>query len=353
MSRQFVIILRAVVAFTFLIGISVYFYPAAALSQYQEASRSGHALKDSLKDFLLPTPPPSVPERRAYATFLATRNDTSGEDAYFTAVRVLNYQLQYAPETRTNLQIPFVVLVAAYVSDEKRATLVAEGATVIAVDLLEPEGTNWAHPSEKRFIDQFTNLRLFSLTQYTQILYLDADMLLQRRLDDIWDEPIARQIQQTLPSSARPDIHGLDALLPSNYSLVGVSDTQGAEHPFPPKPTKELNGGFFLLRPNIDIFNYYVSLLRVPNLFDSSLMEQALLNYAHDFDSRMPWKAFEPGKWNVNWPRWKDVVGGAATLHDKFWSPKNEKWIERKLVEKWWRVQGQMEGYWQKHNRED
>jgi alpha-N-acetylglucosamine transferase len=112
-----------------------------------------------------------------------------------------------------------------------------------------------------------------------------------------------------------------------------------------------MNGGFFLLRPSTQLFAYYVSLLNTPNVFDSGLMEQALLNLAHSGRGRMPWQAFEAGKWNVNWPRLQDVEGGVATLHDKFWAADNEKWIERKLVEQWWRVQGQMEGFWQNTKR--
>jgi alpha-N-acetylglucosamine transferase len=296
------------------------------------------------------TSPPA--ESRAYVTFLATRSDDpSAEDTYFTAVRVLNYQLQYAPATRTNLSIPFVVLVAPFVSAEKRATLTAEGAIVQQVELLKPETDDWLKPGETRFQDQFTKLRLFEQTQYSRILYLDADMLLLRSLDGIWDEPVARQAYSTLPAdqSARPENAELDALLPSNYTIVGVSDTGGADHPFPPVPTSRLNGGFFLLQPSTTLFNYYKAVLNTPNLFDSGLMEQSLLNYAHAEDGRMPWHAFESGKWNVNWPRWRDALGGAATLHDKFWDAGNEGWIERKLVERWWRVQGQMEGYWQKH----
>jgi alpha-N-acetylglucosamine transferase len=172
-------------------------------------------------------------------------------------------------------------------------------------------------------------------------------MLLTRSLDAIWDEPVAQHVYQTVadsdPSSLSPN---LDAALPSNYTIIGVSDTGGADHAFPPLLKPDMNGGFFLLRPSIPLFNYYVSILNTPNAFNSGLMEQALLNHAHKQDGRMPWRSFQPGKWNVNWPRLRDVTGGAATLHDKFWDSKNEAWIERVLVEKWWRVQGQMEGFW-------
>jgi alpha-N-acetylglucosamine transferase len=293
-----------------------------------------------------------TPERRAYATFLSTRiTDLSQEDTYFTAVRVLSYQLLHAPETRTNLSIPFVVMVPPHVSMKKREILAAEGAIILPVDNLAPDTVDWVKPGEDRFVDQFTKLRLFEQTQYSRILYLDADMLLMRSLDAIWDEPVAQQIRHTLAasdSSATPDIAAIENQIPSNYTIVGVSDTGGPDHPFPPPTTSMLNGGFFLLRPCEALFKYYTALLNAPNLFDSSLMEQSLLNYAHKPDGRMPWQSFQPGKWNVNWPRWSDVQGGAATLHDKFWAKSNEGWMDRQLLVRWWKTQGQMEGFWQK-----
>ncbi|KAE9965271.1 hypothetical protein BLS_007740 [Venturia inaequalis] len=288
-----------------------------------------------------------IAKNRAYATLLTTRiTDPSQEDLYFTAVRVLSYQLLHQPSTRTNLSIPFVVFVTPHVSAEKRATLTDEGAVVVTLELLEPE-TNWVNPGEARFIDQFTKLRLFEQMQYEQILYLDADMLLTRSLDAIWDEPEAQLIFETLPGSRSwSDLRLTGTSPPCTYSIVGVSDTGGSEHTYPPPAGIDMNGGFMLLRPSIPLFEYYVSILNTPNSFQSNLMEQALLNHAHKPDGQMPWKSLEPGKWNVNWPRLKDIQGGAATLHDKFWDGGNEVWIERVLVERWWRVQGQMEGFW-------
>ena len=108
-----------------------------------------------------------------------------------------------------------------------------------------------------------------------------------------------------------------------------------------------MNGGFFVLQPSRTLFEYYEALLQTEGRFDTGFMEMALLNYAHRHDGPMPWLSLKPGKWSSNWPAlrdWREL--GCATLHDKFWSNENEGWIERELVEMWWRVQGQMEGFW-------
>ena len=102
-----------------------------------------------------------------------------------------------------------------------------------------------------------------------------------------------------------------------------------------------------MLQPSQTLFKHYKALLQTEGKFDSGFMEMALLNYAHRHDGAMPWVSLEPGKWNSNWPAlrdWEELR--SATLHDKFWSKENKDWIERELVEMWWRVQGQMEGFW-------
>ncbi|KAF1808910.1 nucleotide-diphospho-sugar transferase [Eremomyces bilateralis CBS 781.70] len=283
----------------------------------------------------------------AYATFLSTRVSNDSEpDAYFTATRVLAYQLLHQPQTKSTRNIPLLVLVPPHVSDHKRSVLASEGATIVPISNLKPE-KDWVGPTEPRWVDQFSKLQLWELDKYDRILYLDNDMLLTQSLDPIFTLPVASTVLNTLKKA---EVKADEALLPSKYLMVGVSDTGGAEHPFPPedRPGSSINGGFFLLRPDRKLFNYYLSVMEIEGRFDSGFMEQGLLNYAHRHDGNMPAKKFPPGEWNVNWPSLRDLEGGAASLHDKFWEEGNKKWIDRTLVEMWWRVQGQMEGFWQK-----
>jgi alpha-N-acetylglucosamine transferase len=285
-------------------------------------------------------------QKRAYATFFSTRvdNDTMPDD-YFTAVRVLTYQILHHPETRTKLDIPLLILVPPHVSDYKRKVLASEGATIVPVELLLPTNNTFG-PGDPRYQDQFCKIRLFEMTQYDRILYMDTDMLLTKSMDGIWDEPATQHVRTT---SDNPSLIKLDeAPLPSAYLFTGVSDAGGGNHPFPPIEGNDINGGFWMIRPDLDLFSYYRSLMEIPGRFDSTLMEQSMLTYAHRRDGPMPWTAFPMGKWNANWPNAADVKGGCASLHDKFWRADNAGWIDRKVVEMWWRMQGAMEGYWQR-----
>jgi alpha-N-acetylglucosamine transferase len=282
----------------------------------------------------------------AYSTFLSTRvtNETE-DDPYFTATRVLAYQILHQPNTRTRKNIPFLVLVPPHVSLHKRQILTEEGAIVIPVDPLIPQAWE-VSPGQTRWIDQFTKLRLFELTQYDRILYMDNDMLLTRTLDDIWVEPEVAQLRDS--KNATEHTQSDEAPFPEQYLIAGVTDNEGAgqHHPVPITPQSRLNGGFFVLKPCDILFAYYKSVLEQRDRFDAGFMEMGLLNYAHRFEGNMPWTPLTPGKWSSNWPAVKDMEEGSATLHDKFWEAGNAGWIERKLVEMWWRVQGQMEGYY-------
>ncbi|KAF1814883.1 nucleotide-diphospho-sugar transferase [Eremomyces bilateralis CBS 781.70] len=294
---------------------------------------------------LFTAPPVRNGLKVAYASFLSTRVTNESEyDPYFTASRVLAYQLLHHPVTKTRDNIPLLILVPPHVSEHKRKILASEGAQIVPVDLLLPD-TPWLSPATDRYDDQFTKLRLFGLEQYDRILYVDNDMLLTRCLDPIFDEPAVMEVQTTGADPA--SIESDEAPLPSTYLFTGVSDTGGGDHPFPPVEGDDINGGFFLLRPDRALLAYYKSVLNIPNRFPSVFMEQSMLTYAHRRDGNMPWRAFEMGKWNTNWPNEKDVEGGTATLHDKFWDSLNKDWIDRKPVEMWWRMQGQMEGFWQ------
>lgn len=86
-----------------------------------------------------PSPPPGPDteygrlkgssSRHAFATLL-----TSEDEDYFAATRLLNYQLRVDTETRTNVSVPFVVMVTRKVPKLQRQHLALEGATFLVVE---------------------------------------------------------------------------------------------------------------------------------------------------------------------------------------------------------------------------
>lgn len=321
------------------------FRPSQALGSVLQNAGAGKGRKEPHNGFSGTTSTSSLPHKKyAYATFFSGPiNDTGADDKYFTAARVLTYQLLHHPDTKTTHDYPLLILTPHHVDTGKTDVLAREGATVVRTDVLNAEN-DWVHPGRESWSEQFTKLRLFTMTQYERILFIDLDMLLLRSMDPIFDEDVVRNVMHTLPERNTKDD---EAPLPDHYVFVGVADA-GGPHDSTPQGGDYVNGGFWLMRPDPVLYDHYVSVMNTPGRFDDSVMEQGLLNYVHRSDGPMPYRHFPLGKWNINWPSYGDVERGAASVHDKFWDPGNAGWIDRKLVEMWWRMQGEMEGFWLK-----
>ncbi|GIZ49371.1 hypothetical protein CKM354_001240100 [Cercospora kikuchii] len=262
----------------------------------------------------------------AYATFLAgstsgDRRETDEEsaaindadDGYYLGARVLAYQLLHSKSAGTNNSIPFLVVCTRDVSKRKRDRLKKDGATIVLVEKLKKD---WVQAADPRWADVLSKLRLFQLTDYDKILFIDADTLVTAPLDGVFfDESTLTQGTKALPQAIKED----EAELPRTYMFATHSDFWGYDHPYPP-PTdlSYLNCGFFIFTPSLKLFDYYMSLLQLQGRFDPSFPEQNLLNYAHRQDGNMPWKPLWYG-WNVNWPTANDWRGGARSFHAKYW----------------------------------
>jgi len=293
--------------------------------------------------------PPSP--KVAYATFLAAnanpdKKETDEEseaindedDGYYLGIRVLAYQLMHSRSAGTKNSIPFVVICTEDVSERKRARLAQDGAIIKVVERLEAD---WVHPSVERWNDVLAKLRLFAMTEWSKILFIDADHLVTAPLDGVfYDEATMTQSTLANPEAIRDD----EAALPRTYMLATLGDFFGYDHPYPPPTTSDyLNCGFFVFTPSKVLFEYYLSLLRLPGRFDPGFPEQNLLNYAHRRDGNMPWKPLWYG-WNVNWPTERDWRGGARSFHAKYWdgNPGHDPFLKAM-----WREQrAEMEGFY-------
>jgi alpha-N-acetylglucosamine transferase len=264
-------------------------------------------------------------------------------DFYFCSIRLLNYQLQLANNTRSTRGIPFVVLATADVPHWKRDKLEDEGAIVMVVEEL---GSSWLQPLTDRWKGIMAKLRLWELVQYDRILFLDADMFLLKPMDGIFDDPAA-QHRKSLENSdeIKPD----EPSLPSNYVFASHSEVLHTTHTYPPPELPTFNGGFFLMSPSLKMCHYLTSLLNIPERFDSTYMEQSLLNYAHREPGNMPWNHLQ-WKWNVNLPNMNDVGEGVHSVHAKLWSPGTElQPIEMELRELWQAARFEMETYYKEY----
>ncbi|KAG9937999.1 nucleotide-diphospho-sugar transferase, partial [Aureobasidium melanogenum] len=143
--------------------------------------------------------PKKVTPNVAFVTFLGAftgsidpnKPENDDDDGYYVSTRVLGYQLMHSLTAGTNASIPFVVVVTDETHPRKRARLEKDGAIVIEVERISP---GWAIPGDPRWKDMMTKLRLFELTQYSKICYIDSDHLVTERLDRIfYDEATITQ----------------------------------------------------------------------------------------------------------------------------------------------------------------
>ncbi|KAL9114088.1 MAG: hypothetical protein Q9227_001860 [Pyrenula ochraceoflavens] len=218
----------------------------------------------------------------AFATFLTGTlvdkdDDDDTHDNYFIAVRMLIYQILHAPETRCKNHIPFVVLVTNEVLERKRERLRKDGAIVKVIEHIHGEG--WTHPPAPRWADTLTKLRLWELTEYEKVAFIDGDGILTRPVDGVFEDPATVSMHTGVRPEALLDD---EAPLPSNYSFAAITQVE-PEHEYPPSEENHgfpnvnyLNAGFMVLQPSIELFNYYLSLTRIPDRFNQDMPEQNL-----------------------------------------------------------------------------
>lgn len=292
-------------------------------------------------------PEPEKP-KYAYVTFLSSttvdNNKPDDDDVYFVGARILAYQLLHDPKTRTRSEIPFVIAVTRDVPQSKRNRLVQDGADIIEVERLTADWINTEH----RYSEVMTKLRIASWTQFDRVMFLDVDTIITAPLDGIFNDPAAivrRNLQLHLKRNVT-DAYKLDeGEQPKTYVFAGTPSLRQG-HAYPPTKDDEnlgghwVNGGFWVMRPATDLFEYYKRVLHIENRFGTYYPEECLLNYIHRNGGNMPWSGLDY-KWGVSgFPSYSDYEKGAKSLHEKWWSAPDDlkPYLER--------VRWQMDGYW-------
>lgn len=115
--------------------------------------------------------------KKAYATMLCNG------DGYVRGVEALGRSLRASGTHET-----MVLMVTPDISRATRAKLAAQGWTIREVEAVE-------NPNEvsrqllPRFAASFTKLRAWDLLEYDKVVLLDADTIVLRNVDDLFDRP--------------------------------------------------------------------------------------------------------------------------------------------------------------------
>jgi alpha-N-acetylglucosamine transferase len=281
----------------------------------------------------------------AYMTLLtATMNEPENpsDDHYFMATRILGYQLMHQPTTKTQRDIPFVVLVTKDVKQDRRDLLIKDGAKVLQVENVEVD-TTWIHGEMPQWKDLMTKLRAWELTSYDLVAFLDGDFILNRCMDGMFDDAAVTTQAQLATSNTTPDDEGK---LPNTYLFTTMAEANPI-HAYPPtaenngyKDPNYFNAGFFLFRPDVVLFEHFKAILSIPHRFDPKYMEQNLLNYAFRRDGQMPWTNINDESWHIRFPSKKDKEAGVASMHDKWWAAQIDHSLQPYYDSIRWRMEG-------------
>ncbi|KXS19252.1 glycosyltransferase family 8 protein [Gonapodya prolifera JEL478] len=226
----------------------------------------------------------SDPTRRpvAIATIITS-------DAYLDAAMALRYSIR----KRGTVARTIAAYVPKQLSNRSLCFLEAVGWELRPVPLIKaPDPGDGRKIADDRFKDLFSKLQLYKWTEYEHILLLDADTLLLRSIDDIWD---------------------------LNVDLAAVGDV------WMDRLDLGFNAGVLYFRPDMGTFKAMEnSIYRDVDKYDITWSEQAFLNYFYRFKSvRLPYAYNCPLALKMHKDAWPVVRPEAVILHFTLQKPWN------------------------------
>jgi glycogenin glucosyltransferase len=225
-----------------------------------------------------------------------------GGDDYLPGIETLGRSL-----VETGTSVPRVAMVTHDVSSAARARLEGSGWSVREVESI---GNPRADRLMPRFANVFTKLRAWSLVEFDKLVFLDADTVVLRNVDDLFDRPAL---------AAAPDF-----LLPDRF-----------------------NSGVMVLRPSQQYLE--MMLERLPELGSYDGGDQGFLNELIDWYS-LPTEHRLPAAYNTHQFIFQ-FIAAHPLLRERLL---DEVKIVHYTVQKPWRdtvLAGGSELWWRFHDR--
>lgn len=263
--------------------------------------------------------------------------DQRGIDPYFETVTIMAHRLLHNAFTRDPLGRAFVVVATRDIKQKQISLLEELGATVRVVDSIPPPvGIDMADVYV-RWKDQYTKLLLWNMTEYSRIVYIDADALIIKPIDELFSIPT--QFTEA----------GEEWLFASVYDAAPIKGFGTYPNPLPELGPDdkwgyhEFSGGQFVLMPTPSQIRYIWSMYHDPpwGVDFKSTMEQAFLRYAYRDDGPYPWIRLSQ-IYNTQWPRAVDMAA-SKVIHEKSWV--GGPFHIPELADEWHRGWGDVQGY--------
>ncbi|HEY0239989.1 MAG TPA: glycosyltransferase family 8 protein [Friedmanniella sp.] len=259
--------------------------------------------------------------------------------SYVVGVRALRASLE-----RTGSPYPLVVVVTNGIGADDRAVLEADGCLLREAAPIRPPSGLPDHYANARFVEVWTKLAVWGLTEFERLVVLDADMLVTQNMDELFSLELAEgEIAAchacrcnpnripTYPASWTPEHCA--------YTHVAAGDpTAAAVDPY-------FNGGTLVLRPEQRVFDeLLLELAGVEDLTRYVFAEQDFLNehfagrwvalpYVYNALKTLPFQ--HPALWQAS------AVKNIHFIIDKPWeAPLDPGSRYFDLEQQWWDVAG-------------
>ena len=244
---------------------------------------------------------------------------------YLAGVKALRRSLQ-----QSGTRWPLVVMTTEAIPLADRQTLQAEGCVVRPVEPLYPNRELQQHYASAQFGEVWTKLRVWQLTDYERVAFLDADMLVLQNMDELFTlDPGDNQLAACHACRCNPN---QIASYPASWRPENCHYTwQERDEPAPASLDNYLNGGFLLLKPdNAQFAQLERRMAAIKDLKDYPFSEQDLLNEVF------------AGRWQpLSW-----IYNALKTLpfqHSRMWKADEAKNLHYILAKPWQRDMQQPE----------
>ncbi|ORY00500.1 glycosyl transferase family protein [Basidiobolus meristosporus CBS 931.73] len=272
-------------------------------------------------------------------------------DQFFQGVRVLARSLK-----KSNSIYPIVVIHTSNVSQQNLELLSKEGCLIRLVDFVDPQPNRRLNYIWERYADTWTKLQAWNLTDYERVTLLDADMLVLKNMDEVFDvldqSPLSLAAanactcnpfkQESYPKHWIPAHCAHTIYENAATSNIDASVSKGTHEYF--------NSGLLVLAPSQNLFQRMVrELNKTQNLDRYTFPDQDFLNeiFRHSwiplpyiYNALKPMKYCHPKMWSL-----ADI----KNIHYILEKPWDVDLTDRKslgpfddLYKLWWDVQSEL-----------
>lgn len=204
---------------------------------------------------------------------------------YFTGVKALHYSLKHS-----GTQWPLIVMVTDAIDLNLREELQALGCVIHPVEPLMPDAGLEQHYASAQFGEVWSKLRAWELTGCERVVFLDADMLVLRNMDELFTLDLGDHALAAC-HACRCNPNGIKSY-PASWQPENCHYTwQERGEAAPATLDRYLNGGFLVLKPDQAVFAWLQQkVAAIDDLRRYPFSEQDLLNEV--FENRwlpLPW----------------------------------------------------------------